>query len=451
MQQVPDSFVDRQVGTEATRRAQFIKNSTKRVAKGSTNEEQYQRQHIAESMRRMTAAQLMDFSRQMTPEGGYWLLDHAAKSHTPDCRAMSNKNWSWEMLATVNPASLHAGCRCRIIPALSGARWGRTVPKAVVHELAEADIIELNGVEGVWRKMRGVNVFIGRDGRIIAGPDDLKGMKVGEKVSAKIKDKPNMNRRGFRPATADERAALKVPPEYTDVIVPTAKRTIFKFIALDGTNKRQYRYTDAYAAKKAKEKFRRISRIIEMTPQVRKDALARAKKGDDAALALIWMIDSGMRIGGKSDGRSEAVGASTLMKSNLKVRGDYVMVDAIVKGGKRFQQMIYSAEVAAVLGARMKGMKSGDQVFSANDASIRRLVKELAGDEYKAHDFRTQFATSRAIEMITQMPIPENDKQRTQQVREVARAISDLLGNTPKVAQESYIMPEVWEMWGEKR
>src|SRR3954447_17120010 len=52
-----------------------------------------------------------------------WILGRT-KTHTPDCVAMANRSWDWNVLDKVNPANRHAGCDCSLIAEGEAKRRG---------------------------------------------------------------------------------------------------------------------------------------------------------------------------------------------------------------------------------------------------------------------------------------------------------------------------------------
>lgn len=129
----PKSFIEKQNRIEEVRRRQFARNSTRRLRKDERSgiarddsiarEQRYFSQHIEASNTRRQYAEELDFVSDDSPRGGYWLLG-PRKTHTPDCIAMSGKNWSWKTLRKINPANRHPGCGCSVLPWRENAPTG---------------------------------------------------------------------------------------------------------------------------------------------------------------------------------------------------------------------------------------------------------------------------------------------------------------------------------------
>lgn len=129
----PKPFIEKQERVESVRRRQFARNSAQRIRKADrqgvprddsmAKEQRYFAQHVTASSTRMEYAEELDLVQDDSPEGGFWILG-PRQSHTPDCLAMSGKNWSWKTLRKINPMNRHAGCGCSIIPWREGSPVG---------------------------------------------------------------------------------------------------------------------------------------------------------------------------------------------------------------------------------------------------------------------------------------------------------------------------------------
>jgi hypothetical protein len=75
-------------------------------------EKNYARQRALASGGRIFAAVGRLALEKASPLGAYWKLGVAA-NHTPDCVAMAEKFWPWEILRIIHPL-LHVGCKCKL-------------------------------------------------------------------------------------------------------------------------------------------------------------------------------------------------------------------------------------------------------------------------------------------------------------------------------------------------
>ncbi|WIB35885.1 hypothetical protein [Curtobacterium sp. MCJR17_043] len=74
---------------------------------------------------------------------------------------------------------------------------------------------------------------------------------------------------------------------------------------------------------------------------------------------------------------------------------------------------------------------------------INAYVKERAGDEFTAKDFRTLHGTVAAAVDLAQTGVLSSQAKRKKAISHAVKAASEVLGNTPTVARQSYIDPPV--------
>lgn len=75
-------------------------------------EQHYARQRAQASGERLFASIERTSLREVSPKGAYWELGPTSV-HTPDCVAMADKFWPWEILERLR-IPMHTGCKCRL-------------------------------------------------------------------------------------------------------------------------------------------------------------------------------------------------------------------------------------------------------------------------------------------------------------------------------------------------
>lgn len=83
-------------------------------------------------------------------------------------------------------------------------------------------------------------------------------------------------------------------------------------------------------------------------------------------------------------------------------------------------------------------------------ADVNAYLKELAGLEITAKDFRTWHATvMAAVALAVSQPVARSESARRRAIARACREVSGYLGNTPAVCRASYINPRVIELYEE--
>ena len=79
---------------------------------------------------------------------------------------------------------------------------------------------------------------------------------------------------------------------------------------------------------------------------------------------------------------------------------------------------------------------------------INEYLKDLAGDEYSAKDFRTWNATVLAsVSLAADGREAGSAAARKRAINGAVRGVAEVLGNTPAVARRSYIDPRVFDRY----
>lgn len=169
------------------------------------------------------------------------------------------------------------------------------------------------------------------------------------------------------------------------------------------------------------------------------------------------MLDSGIRIGGDKDtmAKVKAYGATTLLARHILKNvhtNDKVYVDFIGKGGGHQAHRIVSKEVAdELLLLKEKAVNKNDRIFSKKitDNFILGKVKEIFGDdEFINHDIRSLVANQTALKIISQIDdLPNTKKEKDVLVKYVCEQVGKKLGDTPKIAKDSYLWNDIFDIW----
>jgi DNA topoisomerase IB len=219
-------------------------------------------------------------------------------------------------------------------------------------------------------------------------------------------------------------------------------------------------YTPAFHEKNAQEKWKRVAKFRDKVPEVLKtfeDKLNTAKQGSmehQGALLGSIIAHTGLRPGSeKSAKKHEHYGVSTLRPEHVTIIDDKVNFDFIGKSGKRNTATIQDATIAKVMQGYLKGKKEGEPIFQSD--RVVKTAGKFMPKGMKLKDMRTIKATQTAAKLLDAIPIPPpltgnkaKDKLLlARAIKEVSERVAEVLNNTPAIARESYIHPEVIQYW----
>jgi DNA topoisomerase IB len=255
---------------------------------------------------------------------------------------------------------------------------------------------------------------------------------------------------------------LRIPPAWEDVWICSHPTGHIQATGIDAAGRKQYLYHQKWRERQDQKKFDAMTRFAQALPELR-EQVERDLKGDGLTrtrvlAAAVRLLDRGfLRIGGETYADdNDSYGLATMLKEHVTVtREDAINFDFTGKGGVRHVRYVVDAPVAEVVRELKRRRGGSDELLAyrgedgrwrdIRSPDIRAYVKDAAGEEYSAKDFRTWAGTVLAAVALAATD-PERRKVKTNKKRMISAAVKQVayfLGNTPAVARASYIDPRV--------
>jgi DNA topoisomerase-1 len=247
-------------------------------------------------------------------------------------------------------------------------------------------------------------------------------------------------------------ARLAVPPAYESVLYADDPAAHLQAVGRDAAGRLQYRYHQDWEKVREQRKARRLSRLAEGLPRIRRSLgqyLSSAEPSREMALAaLIELVScSAIRAGRETYLKQRGTrGAATLLKSHVVIDGDHITLRFRGKGGKVVEKEVKCPRLVGALerlqalpGRRLFQYRNGDGVVRpvrARDANV--FLREIAGVNISLKDFRTLIASAGILEMLARAKPARSERGRRKQVMTAIRAAADDLHNTPAICRRSY-------------
>ena len=245
-------------------------------------------------------------------------------------------------------------------------------------------------------------------------------------------------------------ASLAVPPAYEDVWICPLPHGHLQATGKDARGRKQYRYHPRWTAFRAQLKYADLADFGRALPRIRR-RVARDLSGEPgernfAVAAVIAMIDRlSVRVGHADYAEENGTyGATTLRHDHLKLTRKGISLRYPGKGGKVVHRQVRDTRLGRVLhdlddlpGATLVSWIDGEG--RAREVTAGDVNAYLAGvtgeDRFTAKTFRTWNGSVAALGTLVPGEPPK--------IRAMAEAAADRLGNTPTIARNSYIHPEV--------
>jgi DNA topoisomerase-1 len=250
---------------------------------------------------------------------------------------------------------------------------------------------------------------------------------------------------------------LSVPPAWADVwICPVANGHI-QATGRDARRRKQYRYHQRWREARDATKYERVLAFADALPSIRARVdrdQRRPDIGRERVLAtVVRLLDTTyIRVGNEEYAReNRSFGLTTMRDRHVEVEGSTLRFQFRGKSGKRHKVDVTDRRVARVI-TRLQELP-GQQLFQwiddvgdAHDVEsddVNEYIREAAGDDFTAKDFRTWAGTVLAAWALQELGEYASRAQAKRQVVEAVESVARHLGNTAAVCRRCYVHPEV--------
>lgn len=247
--------------------------------------------------------------------------------------------------------------------------------------------------------------------------------------------------------------AMAVPPAYREVRYSPDPNSHLQAVGRDAAGRLQYRYHADWEKVREQRKAHRLERLVGALPKIRRSVSA-ILSGEEptrefALAAVIELIArTAIRPGSESYARLNGTrGASTLLKSNVTIEEDTVVLTFKAKGGKAVRKECNAAKLVRAIGVlrtlpgrRMFQHRDGSgTVRAVTTTQVNEFLREIAGIRISLKDFRTLMASAVVVESLSRVVPADSARGRKKQVLEAVRGAAEKLANTPAICRKSYV------------
>ncbi len=237
---------------------------------------------------------------------------------------------------------------------------------------------------------------------------------------------------------------LAIPPAWKDVWIAPSQDAHIQAFGTDEAGRRQYIYHPLWTDARADLKFDQLEAFGQRLPRLRncvRRILAGSQDREVLALAgIVSLLDlGGLRIGSQRYlTTSGAVGATTLSPDHIHIAKDRLELDFPAKGGTQRHVEIEDEDlIAAVEHCQRTNAEfvfaHGDHPLSAG--RVNDFLEDCCGARFTAKTFRTWKGSVAATSALKSADRPT--------IKLLSEAAAEALGNTPTIARNSYIHPNI--------
>ena len=251
--------------------------------------------------------------------------------------------------------------------------------------------------------------------------------------------------------------ALAVPPAWTDVWISTKANGHIQATGRDARGRKQYIYHADWREVRDRDKFERILDFARLLPRIRERvAQGMRKRGtprEKVLATIVSLLDKTLiRVGNDGYARDNgSYGLTTLRMRHLEIEGTELRFHFKGKSGKTWRLSMKDRRIARVVRSiqelpgqpLFQHLDDEGAVRSVDSSDVNEYLREVAGSDVSAKDFRTWAGTVLAVLALSSLGAFSSPTQAKMNVRRAIETVATRLGNTPTICRKCYIHPEI--------
>ncbi len=261
--------------------------------------------------------------------------------------------------------------------------------------------------------------------------------------------------------TRDRIRALAIPPAWTSVWICPDPNGHLQAVGRDAKGRKQYRYHRRWRQVRDETKYDRLLAFARALPRLRARIdvdLRRPRVNRLRVLALLVQLleKTLIRIGNEEYARgNRSYGLTTLRDRHVRIDASAIRFVFRGKSGKEHHITLQDRRLARIVKAcrdipgqelfqyldaqgRRRGIGSGD---------VNRYVREIAGEDFTAKDFRTWAGTVLAAKSLAEIREGRTGRATQRDLVRAVESVAERLGNTKAVCRQSYIHPAILDAY----
>jgi DNA topoisomerase-1 len=265
-------------------------------------------------------------------------------------------------------------------------------------------------------------------------------------------------------ATRRRIRSLAIPPAWTEVWICPHPEGHIQAVGRDARGRKQYRYHPRWREVRDATKYARLFELAQRLPEIRRRVsrdLARPGLPREKVLATVVRLlqTSLIRVGNPEYVEANgSFGLTTLRARHVTVARGSLRFEFRGKGGKHHVVDVADRRLAAIV--RRCQELPGHELFQYLDevgqrrtvtsTDVNLYLREIAGQEFTAKDFRTWAGTVLAAATLRDGP-PDAAVDPRRRVVQAMEVVARRLGNTVAICRRCYVHPGVIDAYLEGR
>jgi DNA topoisomerase-1 len=259
--------------------------------------------------------------------------------------------------------------------------------------------------------------------------------------------------------------SLVIPPAWTDVWICPFRGGHLQVVGRDARGRKQYRYHPLYRQIRDATKFGRMAAFAAVLPRIRERveadlSLPGLPKEKVLATAVRLLETTAIRVGNEEYARSnDSYGLTTLKEQHVEILGRRLRFHFRGKSGLVHDIELTDRKLAKIL--LQSQCIAGEELFHFVDDNetvcrihsedVNDYIREIAGEDFTAKDFRTWIGTGQAVLALEELGPGETATEAKAKIVTAIRTTARKLGNRPATCRKYYVHPAILEAYAQGR
>jgi DNA topoisomerase I len=260
-------------------------------------------------------------------------------------------------------------------------------------------------------------------------------------------------------ATLARIRGLVIPPAWRDVWISPHPNGHIQATGRDERGRKQYIYHPRWRQVRDEAKFLRMAAFGAALPRIRRrvsrDLKLPGGPREKILATLVRLLETTLiRVGNDEYARTNgSFGLTTLRNRHVEVHGATIRFRFRGKSGKQHEIDVTDPRLARLVRrcqelpgqALFEYLDEQGQPHSIDSADVNDYLREIAGEDFTAKDFRTWAATVMASEALRTEIAPTTSAAAQRTIAKMVQSVASRLGNTASICRKCYIHPAVIE------
>ncbi|MBV9829522.1 MAG: DNA topoisomerase IB [Alphaproteobacteria bacterium] len=251
--------------------------------------------------------------------------------------------------------------------------------------------------------------------------------------------------------------SLVIPPAWADVWICLHANGHLQATGRDARGRKQYRYHPRWREIRDEAKYGKMLIFARVLPLIRErvdaDLKRRGLPRERVLAAIVRLMEMTLfRIGNTEYAKAnKSFGLTTLRDRHVEVEGSHLHIAFRGKHGIRHETDIADRRLAKIVkdcrdlpGYELfQYLDDEGERHTIDSADVNEYLREIAGEEITAKDFRTWAATHLAAAALSEFEQFDTEAKKKKAIVGAVQKVATHLGNTPTICRKCYIHPAI--------